>query len=90
VKRLTGDYPGAAHDLEEALDLSRRMGARGNEAWAMNHYAGRVHAERAQAQFRQPTNQPAIATPGIEDAGTLLGAGQRSPRRHPSTTWSRP
>ena len=38
-----GDLPEAARNLQEALELYRQVGARGNEAWALNRYAA-VHA----------------------------------------------
>ena len=35
MRRLTGDYPAAARDLQEALDISRDLGDRGGQADAL-------------------------------------------------------
>jgi tetratricopeptide (TPR) repeat protein/transcriptional regulator with XRE-family HTH domain len=37
VRRLTGDYPGAARDLQEALGISRDLGDRTGQALALTH-----------------------------------------------------
>ena len=36
MRRLTGDYPGAARDLQEALGISREVGNRDAELTALN------------------------------------------------------
>ncbi len=41
MRRLTGDYPGAARDLEEALGIHRDLGDRLGQANALT-YLGRV------------------------------------------------
>src|SRR5208282_2775666 len=37
ARRLTGDYPGAARDLQEALGISRDLGDRPGQAHALTH-----------------------------------------------------
>ena len=37
VRRLAGDYPGAARDLQEALDICRDLGDRPGQALALTH-----------------------------------------------------
>ncbi|HEY4463721.1 MAG TPA: tetratricopeptide repeat protein, partial [Streptosporangiaceae bacterium] len=37
VRRLIGDYPGAARDLQEALDICRDLGDRPGQALALTH-----------------------------------------------------
>ena len=36
MRRVTGDYPGAARDLHEALDISREIGSPDTEVTALN------------------------------------------------------
>jgi tetratricopeptide (TPR) repeat protein len=50
VRGATGDHQGAIPELRAAVDLFRRIGARGNEAWALNHYADEVAAARDHVQ----------------------------------------
>lgn len=45
VRRLTGDYPGAARDLDEAMGIYRDIGERGGEAESVNE-AGTLHSVR--------------------------------------------
>jgi tetratricopeptide (TPR) repeat protein len=42
VRQLTGDHPGAARDLEEALGIFRDIGERGGEVEALNQ-VGTLH-----------------------------------------------
>jgi tetratricopeptide (TPR) repeat protein len=44
VRGAAGDHQGAIPGLREAVDVFRRIGARGNETWALNHYAAEVAA----------------------------------------------
>jgi tetratricopeptide (TPR) repeat protein len=78
VRLSTGDYAGGVHDLGKALELFRRIGARGNQAWALNQYAAAIAATgdhtQAAALYRDAlhlaheTDQPdeqALALEGI-------------------------
>jgi tetratricopeptide (TPR) repeat protein len=57
VRLQTGDFPGAASALTQALQTYRDLENRGNEAWALNHYAAAVKASgdvtRALELYRQ-------------------------------------
>ncbi len=72
VRRLTGDYPGAARDLEEALGISRDLGDRFGQADALTNL-GRV---------RMTSDYPG-ATRDLEEALGIyrdLGDGQGQAR----------
>lgn len=42
VQAAIGDHQGAIPELRAAVDLFRHIGARGNAAWVLNHYAAVV------------------------------------------------
>ncbi|HTJ67869.1 MAG TPA: tetratricopeptide repeat protein, partial [Actinospica sp.] len=44
VRQAGGDYAGAVCALEQALASYRALGDRGNESWAMNHFASALAA----------------------------------------------
>jgi tetratricopeptide (TPR) repeat protein/transcriptional regulator with XRE-family HTH domain len=58
IRRLTGDHPGAARDLEEALALYRDIGDRGGEAGALTNLG----------IVRVLTGNYAAATAALEEA----------------------
>jgi len=82
VRRLTGDYPGAARDVEEALGLYADLGDRPGQAGALTYlgkarrltgdYPGAARAlEEALDTYRDLGDRP-----GQADALTFLGAVQ--------------
>ena len=52
VRRVTGDYPGAARDLQEALDISREIGSPDAEVKALNESGtlSRIRGDLGQAR----------------------------------------
>jgi tetratricopeptide (TPR) repeat protein len=80
VRRLTGDYPGAAKALDEALGICRDLGDRGREAMTLNEigalYRVRGSPDRAEAYHRQALQLARdIGSPWTE-ADSLAGLGR--------------
>jgi DNA-binding SARP family transcriptional activator/tetratricopeptide (TPR) repeat protein len=73
VRRLTGDIPGAARDLEEALDIHRDLGDRLGQANAL-HSLGHVR--------RLTGDYPAAARDLEEALGIHRGLGDRLGQAH--------
>ncbi len=59
VWRLTGDYLGAARDLDEALGIYRDIGDRGGEAEVLND-AGTLHRARGDVRQAGSCHQQAL------------------------------
>ncbi|HEY2673598.1 MAG TPA: tetratricopeptide repeat protein, partial [Rugosimonospora sp.] len=80
VRRSTGDYPGAMLALEAALELYRETGSRGNEAWALNHYAAVFTAAgdpaRAEALYRDALRLAREVQQPDDEALALEGIGE--------------
>jgi tetratricopeptide (TPR) repeat protein len=98
VRQLTGDYPSAGDAHLHALEIYRTLGHRGNEAWALNHYAAALAAggDRPRAfelyhqalTMNRELNKPddeAISLEGI--AEHHLATGELTPA---SSTYTRP
>ena len=90
VRRLTGDYPGAARDLEEALGIYPDLGDRPGQAGALTYlgkarrltgdYPGAARAlEEALDTYRDLGDRP-----GQADALTYLGVVQWVTGDHPA------
>jgi tetratricopeptide (TPR) repeat protein len=80
VRRQTGDVSGASEALTRALEIYRATGNRGNEAWALNHYAATVAAAgdlpRALALYRQALAMNRELNKPDDEATALEGLGQ--------------
>ena len=80
MRRQTGDYPGAARDLDQALALYRDLSDRGGEAEALNEI-GTLHRARGDLARAGQCHQQAlelaraIASAWIE-ASALAGLGR--------------
>jgi tetratricopeptide (TPR) repeat protein len=59
VRRLTGGYPGAADDLEQALAIYRDLGDRGGQAAALNEI-GTLHRVSGQPGAAEACHQQAL------------------------------
>jgi len=59
VRRLTGDYPGAARALEEALGINRDIGHQGGEVETLNE-AGTLHRVRRDLRQAGSCHQQAL------------------------------
>jgi len=82
VRRLTGDFPGATQDLEQALAIYRDLGDRGGEANAL-HGLGTVRRatgdfpgaaqdlEQALAIYRRPRRPGGGEAEALNETGTL-------------------
>jgi tetratricopeptide (TPR) repeat protein len=80
MQYMTGDYPwaGAAHT--RALEISRALGDRGDEAWALNHYAAALAASgqhpRALTLYRQALAMNRELNKPDDEAVSLEGIGE--------------
>jgi tetratricopeptide (TPR) repeat protein len=82
VRRLTGDHPGAASALEEALRIYRRIGDRGGEVETLNE-VGSLHQVRgdlvtAEACHRQALGLAREIASPWDEAQALAGLGRCS------------
>jgi tetratricopeptide (TPR) repeat protein len=80
VRRLTGDYPGAAQALEQALDIYRDLGNRGGWAEVLNE-AGTLHRVSGKLAQAEECHQQALelarAIAGSwDEAHALAGLGR--------------
>jgi tetratricopeptide (TPR) repeat protein len=80
VRRLTGDYPGAARDLQEALDISRQIGSPDTEVTALNESGtlSRIHGDLSQARASHQQALDLARQHGIPlgEARALAGLGR--------------
>jgi tetratricopeptide (TPR) repeat protein len=80
VRRLTGDYPGAARDLQEALDISRQIGSPDTEVTALNESGtlSRIRGDLGQARASHHQALDLARQLGIplEEARALAGLGR--------------
>jgi len=80
ARRETGDYPGAARDLQEALAIYRDIGNRWGEAAALNE-AGTLHRVRGELRQAGSCHRQALdlarQTGGAwDEAHALAGLGR--------------
>ena len=80
MRRLTGDYPAAAQDLEQALGIFRDLGNRGGEAESLNERGTlhRVSGELARAEgcHRQGLDLARAIASSWDEAHALAGLGR--------------
>ena len=80
LRRLTGDLPGAARDLEEALGIYRDIGERGGEVEALNE-AGTLRSacgnlRQAGSYYQQALDLARQIGSSMEEARALAGLGR--------------
>lgn len=89
VRQVTGDYPEAGEAHIRALEIFREIGARGNEAYALNYYAATVAATgdlpRALALYQQALAMNQELNKPDDEAVSLEGIGD-----HPLATGDTP
>jgi tetratricopeptide (TPR) repeat protein len=82
LRRVTGDYDGAAADLSASLAIYREIGLRGGEAEVLNNL-GALHLARGEIGQAESCHRQAldlardIASPH-DQANALAGLGRRS------------
>ena len=86
VRRLTGDYPGAARDLQEALGIARQIGSPDTEVTALNESGtlSRIRGDLGQARVKPPAGPGPGPPPRHSPWGRRPGqAGRVRPGRRP-------
>jgi tetratricopeptide (TPR) repeat protein len=80
VRGLTGDYPGAARDVQEALDISRQIGSPDAEVTALNESGtlSRIRGDLGQAcsSHQQALHLARHLGIALEEAHALAGLGR--------------
>lgn len=78
--RMAGEFTAAMLDYENALEVFREMGARGNQAWVLNGYAGAVNdagdPERALTLLHEALDLACETSMRVEQAKSLEGIGE--------------